>query len=249
MQEGLALIILAAGKGARMKSPLAKVLQPLAGKPLLRHALDTVKPLGARRSIVVVGFQAQRVMDEFADPGIEFVEQKEQLGTGHAAQQTEPALQDFDGCVLILCGDMPLIKSGTLERLIQKHEDSKADCTMLILKSETIKDFGRIVRDGDGNILKIVERKDATEEEKTIDELNAGIYCFRKKALFNALAALDNNNVQREYYLTDTIEYLVRTKKKIESIHTRDADEIFGINSKEDLERAERFFQAKGLSH
>lgn len=240
-EKSLAVIILAAGKGTRMKSPLAKVLQPLSGHPLLYYVLETVKELNADRVSVVVGFQAEEVKAAFPDPAIEFVEQKEQLGTGHAAQQTESCLADFAGDVLVLCGDMPLIKPATLKNLIKKHRDSQASCTLLTLKPKNgeIKDFGRILRNGDQSIIRIVENKDATPAEKKVDEYNSGVYCFDKGLFYKALIAVDNSNSQNEYYLTDTIQFFVKNKHSIQSVQTEDSDEIFGINSPEDMKKAE----------
>lgn len=241
-QKSLAVIILAAGKGTRMKSPLAKVLQPLSGKTLLHYVLETVEKLHADWVGVVVGFQADKVKSTFPDPKLEFVEQKEQLGTGHAAQQTEPCFKDFVGDILVLCGDMPLISAVTLENLIKKHRDSNAICTILTLKDNKgeIKDFGRILRDENQSVTRIVENKDATEQEKKIEEYNSGVYCFDKGLLYKALDALDNSNSQNEYYLTDTIKYFVENECLVQAVQTDDADEIFGINSPEDLKKAEQ---------
>ncbi len=241
-QKNLAVIILAAGKGTRMKSPLAKVLQPLSGKTLLHYVLETVAELDADRVGVVVGFQSEKVKAAFSDPKLEFVEQEEQLGTGHAAQQTESCFKDFEGDILILCGDMPLIRASTLKNLIKKHRQTQAVCTLLTLKDNKgeIKDFGRILRDKDQSIIRIVENKDATEQEKKVDEYNSGVYCFDKGLFYKALTAIDNNNSQNEYYLTDTIQYFVQNKRSVRSVQTDDSDEIFGINSPEDLKKAEQ---------
>jgi len=241
-QKKLAVIILAAGKGTRMKSSLAKVLQPLSGKTLLHYVLKTVAELNADRVGVVVGFQADKVKAAFPDPKLEFVEQKEQLGTGHAAQQTESCFKDFDGDILILCGDMPLIRAATLQNLIKKHRQSEAVCTILTLKDKKgkIKDFGRILRDRDQSITGIVENKDASDEEKKVDEYNSGVYCFDKSLFYKALLAVDNDNSQNEYYLTDTIEYFVQNKCSVQSMQTEDSDEILGINSPDDLNKAEQ---------
>jgi UDP-N-acetylglucosamine diphosphorylase/glucosamine-1-phosphate N-acetyltransferase len=241
-QKSLAVIILAAGKGTRMKSPLAKVLQPLCGKTLLDYVLETVEELNADRVGLVVGFQADKVKSAFPDPKLEYVEQKEQLGTGHAAQQTESCFQDFKGDILVLCGDMPLIRAATLKDLIKKHRDKEAVCTILTLKDNKgeIKDFGRIVRDESQAITRIVENKDATAQEKNIAEYNSGVYCFDKALFYKALSAIDNSNSQNEYYLTDTIKYFVENKCSVQSVQTDDSDEIFGINSPDDLKKAEQ---------
>ena len=244
MQEKeLAVVVLAAGKGRRMKSDLAKVLHLLSARPLLAYVLGTVSALKPQRRVVVVGHQAEAVKSAFTDPSINFVEQTEQLGTGHAVQQAEACLQDFEGDVLILCGDMPLMKSSTLEQLIRHHRKTVAGCTLLSLKTKETKDFGRVVRNSQGGVLGIVEHRDASAEEITIDEYNSGVYCFSKDILFKALGAIDNRNSQTEYYLTDTIDYLTRNGHDVQCVQTGEAAEIFGINSLEDLKVAETILQ------
>lgn len=237
--QNLAVVILAAGKGTRMKSDLAKVLHPLAGKPLLEHVLNQVSSLEPIRVILVVGYQADEVRQAISDPDIEFVFQEEQLGTGHAVIQSEKALDGFEGDVLVLCGDMPLIKSETLGFLLEAHRGKQAACTFLSLKAEGDKDFGRVIRNDSGDVLKIVEHKDATALEKTVDEYNSGVYCFQKGLLFKALTAIKPVNAQGEYYLTDTVQTLLESGHRVQAIPKKDANEILGINSIEDLNRAE----------
>ena len=238
-QQDLAVIILAAGKGTRMKSSLAKVLLPLAGHPLLHYTLDLSSKLNPVQTIVVVGHQADQVQQAFADRGVEFVLQHEQLGTGHAAKQAKEKLENFKGLVLVLCGDMPLIRPDTLLEMVAGHRASGAKCTVLTLKSDGLHDFGRIIRDEKGLILKIVEFKDASDVEKKVDEFNSGVYCFDSGLFFKALEHIDSNNAQNEYYLTDTIEYLVRKRYPVQATQTQNANEILGINSPDDLNRAE----------
>ncbi len=235
----LAVVILAAGKGARMKSTLAKVLLPLASRPMLSYVLDMAAPLQPARTIVIVGHQSEKVKAEFSGRSLEFVIQEEQLGTGHAIAQAKVALGSFHGTVLILCGDMPFLKTSTLDRLVNRRQETGAACALLSLKSNRKKDFGRIVRGEDGSILRIVENSDATAEEKLIDEYNSGVYCFDKNLLFKALDEIDNRNAQGEFYLTDTVEWARRENLKVESIQTEDGLELFGINSAEDLKEAE----------
>lgn len=239
-RQDLAVIILAAGKGTRMRSSLAKVLLPVAGRPVLHYVLDLSSRLNPVRTIVVVGYQADRVREAFADREVEFVVQSEQLGTGHAAQQAKEKLENFEGLVLVLCGDMPLIRSDTLSKMIAGHRASEAKCTVLTLKSSGCHDFGRIIRDGKGSILRIVELKDASEAEKIVDEFNSGVYCFDNRLFFKALEHVGPDNAQKEYYLTDTIEYLVRKGYPVQATQTQDANEILGINSPDDLNLAER---------
>ncbi len=235
----LAVVILAAGKGTRMQSDQAKVLHPVQSQPMLRHVLDTVAILKPARQVVVVGFDAEAVKAACKGYDAEFALQDQQHGTGHAVQQAQTVLADFKGEVLILCGDMPLMKSSTLLALVEQHQETGAACTLLVLKTEEPRDFGRVVHDPEGRVERIVEHRDATEEEKTIDEYNAGVYCFDKDILFKALGALDTNNAQAEYYLTDTIGRIHQEGLLIQSLQTHDALEVFGINSPEDLKRAE----------
>ena len=183
------------------------------------------------------------MQETFSKRGLEFVLQEEQLGTGHAAQQTEQSLNDFKGNILVLCGDMPLIKTETLERLLQQHKVMATKCSVLTLKSKAKHDFGRIIRDVDGSILKIVEHRDASPKEKIVDESNSGVYCFDKELFFKALSCLGDDNVQKEYYLTDTLEYAMKNGYPVASVQTEDTDEIFGINSPEDLKRAENLLE------
>ena len=223
-----------------MKSSLAKVLHPVAGHPLLHYVLDLSSKLKPARTIVVVGHQAEQVQDAFTDRDVEFVVQHEQLGTGHAAQQAKEKLENFKGLVLVLCGDMPLIRAGTLQKMIAGHKESGAKCTMLTLKSSGQHVFGRIIRDTKGQVLSIVEFKDASVAEKKVDEFNSGVYCFDNELFYKALEHVGSDNAQNEYYLTDTIEYLVRNQYPVQAIQTQDENEILGINSPDDLNRAEQ---------
>ncbi len=244
-KDHLAVVILAAGKGKRMKSDLPKVLHELGSKTLLSHVLETVKSLAPERTVIVVGHQAKKVESQFSDHNNEFVVQKEQLGTGHAVQQAQEVLENFEGNVLILCGDMPLLKESTLKNLIKSHENSSVECTLLSLKTKEPKDFGRIVRDVEGNVSRIVEFKDATEMEKAIDEYNSGVYCFNKSILFKILQSIDNKNSQSEFYLTDAIRLLTEGGNFVQCVQTNDDAEILGINSKADLKKAEEIFYSR----
>jgi UDP-N-acetylglucosamine diphosphorylase/glucosamine-1-phosphate N-acetyltransferase len=243
--KNLAVIVLAAGKGTRMKSSLAKVLQELNGKPLLNYVLDSLASLNSVLSIVVVGFQSEIVKKKFAGRGLLFVEQKEQLGTGHAAQQAKTTLRNFFGDVLIVCGDMPFIKPQTLVDLLNIHRMKQAACTVLTLKASGKKDFGRIIRDGNGMVSKITEYKDASIDEKKVDEYNSGVYCFDKVLFCKALESIGNNNTQKEYYLTDTIEYMVKNSFLVEALQIKDTVQLLGINTQEDLHLAEKIIMKK----
>jgi UDP-N-acetylglucosamine diphosphorylase/glucosamine-1-phosphate N-acetyltransferase len=244
-KKGLAVIVLAAGKGKRMKSPIAKVLQPLKNRPLLYYVLESLAPLNPDLSVLVVGVQSKVVRESFSDRGLIFVEQKEQLGTGHAAQQAQLALLDFSGDVLVVCGDMPLIKSQTLIDLVNKHREKRSACTVLTLKSSEKKDFGLVIRDEQGAVSKIVECKDASEDEKKVDEFNSGAYCFNKQLFFKGLYNTSNDNIQKEYYLTDTIAYLVSIGFIIETEQITDSTQLLGVNTQEDLYLVEKIMMGE----
>ncbi len=244
-KQDLAVVILAAGKGTRMQSPLPKVLIPIFGKPTLEYVLDIAEKLSPARTLLVLGFQANRIRKKISKRNLEFVLQEEQLGTGHAAYQTEKVMRNFEGNILVLCGDMPLINPETLERLLNQHTKMAAKCTVLTLKTKMNNDFGRIIRDDEGSILRIVEFRDASEKEKNVDEFNSGVYCFDKNLFFKALSSIGDNNLQKEYYLTDTIEYFVKSGYFVASLQTEDTEEIIGINSLDDLKQVERLVEKK----
>ncbi len=237
-------LILAAGKGTRMKSDLAKVLHVLNGRPLLYYSLDAAKKAGAEKIVAVIGHQADKVREEFAGSGCIFVEQNPQLGTGHAVLQAKDVLSDYDGLTVILCGDVPLLKAATISSLLNNHIAEKAMLSVLTTIPPPPHAYGRIVKDEKGNVLKIVEHKDATEEEKKIGEINTGIYCVDIKFLFHALGKVTNNNQQREYYLTDIVEIAVREGQKVKSFIASDYVEVMGINTLDELARAEKYLLA-----
>ena len=242
-KQDLAVVILAAGKGTRMQSPLPKVLIPIFGKPTLEYVLDIAEKLSPARTLLVLGFQANRIRKKISKRNLEFVLQEEQLGTGHAAYQTEKVMRNFEGNILVLCGDMPLINPETLERLLNQHTKMAAKCTVLTLKTKMNNDFGRIIRDDEGSILRIVEFRDASEKEKNVDEFNSGVYCFDKNLFFKALTYIDDDNIQKEYYLTDTLEYSVKIGCPVASVQIEDVDEIIGINTPDDLQRVEQLLK------
>jgi len=238
-------VILAAGKGTRMKSDKAKVLHVLNGKPLLYYSIEAAKAVGAGKIVVVIGHQADIVRKEFASSGCIFVEQKPQLGTGHAVLQAKDVLSGYDGLTVILCGDVPLLKPATIKSLVDNHVAEQAVVSVLTTIPPPPHAYGRIVKDDKGNVLKIVEHKDATEEEKKIGEINTGIYCVDTKFLFHALGKVTNNNQQKEYYLTDIVEIAVREGQKVKSFIASDYVEVMGINTLEELARAEKYLNQK----
>ena len=237
-------LILAAGKGTRMKSDLAKVMHVLNGKPLLYYSLAAAKEAGAEKIVVIIGHQADKIRDDFSNSGCIFVEQKPQLGTGHAVLQAKDILADYNGLTVILCGDVPLLKPATIKSLVDNHLAAKAVVSVLTTIPPPPHAYGRIVKDDKGNVLKIVEHKDATKDEKKIGEINTGIYCVDTKFLFYALGKITNDNQQHEYYLTDIVEIACLDGQKVKSFIVSDYIEVMGINTLEELSRAEKYLLA-----
>src|SRR6266404_7419827 len=237
----LDVIVLAAGQGKRMRSALPKVLHPLGGRPLLAHVLDTARALHARNTVVVHGHGAEAVRSAFADAGVQWVLQAEQLGTGHAVQQALPLLGG-DGQVLILYGDVPLVRVANLERLVQSAGDGVAVMTTEI---DDPRGYGRIVRNGSGRVERIVEEKDATPQQQTIREINAGLMALDARRLAGWLAKIGNRNAQKEYYLTDVVTLAVKDGVPVNAVKVPDASEVAGVNSKRELAALERAFQLR----
>ena len=240
----LIAVILAAGKGTRMKSSLPKVLHRVGGKHMLQHVLDAAKAAGAKRNIVVTGFGGEAVREAIGDQA-EFVTQEEQLGTGHAVLQAKPLLRDEGGTVMVLCGDTPLLTGDLLRKLYDAHRKAQAKATVLTAILPDPTGYGRIVHMADGTVEKIVEHKDATEEERNIREVNSGIYCFAAKELFEALGKVTNDNAQGEYYLPDVLEILRKQGEKIWAVPTDDYESTFGINSRSQLAQAEKILRQR----
>jgi len=247
MQEGFWTIILAAGKGKRMKSDLAKVLHPVGGIPMLNHPVAAARAAGSRKIVVVIGHQAERIRLLFGKDDLIFVEQRDQLGTGHAVLQTREVFRDYEGTIVILCGDVPLILPETVRALHDRHRSEGAIVTVLTTIPDKPAGYGRAVKADDGTVLRIVEDKDATPEEKRIREINTGIYCVESRFLFSALAGLGNCNAQGEYYLTDIVEIASRKGLRVTSALAADPMEVMGINTPEELETADRRLRIRGL--
>jgi len=236
----LSIVILAAGQGSRMKSALAKVLHPLAGKPLLQHVLDSARCLSPKELIVVYGHGGEQVRDAIDDKAITWAEQKQQKGTGHAVQQAMSTIAD-DRSVLILYADVPLISETTLAGLIKQVNETQM--ALLTVHLENPAGYGRIVRDVHGLVQSIVEEKDASDEQRKITEINTGILAVKANKLKQWLSKLKNNNAQGEYYLTDIIAMAVSDGMEVITTHPATVEEVMGINSRAELAQMERYYQ------
>ena len=237
----LAVIIMAAGKGTRMQSELPKVLHPANGHPLIEYVLDTALLLDPETIVLIVGHQAELVKKAVAGYRVTTALQEPQLGTGHAIMQAEAHLGNFEGEVLILSGDAPLVKASTLKKLIAFHRSANATATVLTAELSDPAGYGRVIRvEQSDSVLKIVEHKDATEEERAVREINSGVYAFNAALLFKALRQIGTNNAQKEYYLTDVFGICFQSGKKVCAFRTDNPDEILGINTPEQLIEAER---------
>ena len=237
-------VILAAGMGTRMKSKMPKVLHKVCGKPLSKWVIDASKAAGADKVCAVVGHKAETVKEVLGDV-CEFALQAEQKGTGHAVMQAIDVIKNSKGEVVILKGDTPLITAETINKAIEYHKNNGNQATVITAILDDATGYGRIVRDNDGSVLKIVEQKDASEEEKKINEVNSGMYVFDAQSLVYALDKITPNNAQGEYYLTDTLEILLSAGKKIGGYAISDNDEIRGINDRVQLNEAEKIMQKR----
>ena len=226
-------IVLAAGKGTRMKSDRSKVMHTIIDRPMLAYIIDALRAVSVERIVVIVGYQAESIKEAF--PDVEFALQQPQLGTGHAVMQATQ-LKDEDGDTLIINGDGPCIQPETLEKLFQTNQD--ASLTLLTSVLDDGAHYGRIVRDENSHVQAIVEAKDCTEEQKQICEINAGMYCFKNRDLFDNLDKLTTNNAQHEYYLTDLVKILANQGKVVKGLVVEDCDEVMGINDCVELHKA-----------
>jgi len=240
LNKSFAVIILAAGKGTRMKSDLPKVLHPINGMPMIEHVINTSKSIGASKIVTVIGYKSELIKKTVGGSGTKFALQKEQLGTGHAVKQCENVLSNFSGDIIVLSGDVPLISSQTLTDLLSNHNNSNNIATVLTAKVDDPHGYGRVIRTTNGNLEKIVEHKDANENELKIDEINSGIYVFDSKILFKMLPQVKNNNSQGEYYLPDVLTMILENKLKVGVEKTKNITEIQGVNTIEQLQQLEK---------
>ncbi|MCK5662042.1 MAG: bifunctional UDP-N-acetylglucosamine diphosphorylase/glucosamine-1-phosphate N-acetyltransferase GlmU [Thiotrichaceae bacterium] len=242
----LSIVILAAGKGSRMKSNKPKVIHDVAGKPMLQHVVDTSKFLNPDQIIIVIGHESEQVNDVMQGQNLIFVEQTEQLGTGHAVVQCNDELKPGND-ILVLYGDVPLIKRSTLEELINKGRNDNAVC-LLSFNAENPTGYGRIVREANGNVSAIVEQKDASEEILQIKESNSGILYMKGSEYEELLSDLDANNAQQEYYLTDVVKHAVRKNHNVEAVICDDETEVLGVNNQQQLAEVEAIYRNRAAN-
>ncbi len=238
----LKALILAAGKGTRMKSELPKVIHTVNGIPMVQKIIKELEKINIEENILILGHKREEILKKIGEAS--YVVQEEQLGTGHAIMQAKEKLKDYEGDVMILCGDTPLLKSSTLENMYKYHKNNNCTTTVLTAVYDNPFGYGRIIKEN-GNVIGIVEEKEASEEIKKIKEVNAGVYCCNAKELFNALDKIDNNNEKGEYYLTDIIGIQVKKGKKVSSFVLEDSKEILGVNSKVELAEASRILRER----
>lgn len=236
-------VILAGGKGTRMESDLPKVLHKVCGETMVHYTIKAAKDAGATDVIVVVGYNGQLVKREIVDV-VDFAEQHEQLGTGHAVMCAKNMI-GTEGDVVVLCGDTPLITAGTIRKLYELHKHEYNGVTVLSAILDDPTGYGRIIRDEDGRFLRIVEHKDCTEEELKVNEINSGMYVFNAEALSASLGLLTNDNAQGEYYLTDTVAIIKKSGLKINALPVDDVNEILGVNTIPQLKEAEEIMKAR----
>ncbi|RKD22801.1 UDP-N-acetylglucosamine diphosphorylase/glucosamine-1-phosphate N-acetyltransferase [Ammoniphilus oxalaticus] len=237
-------VVLAAGQGTRMKSKLYKVLHPVCGKPMVQHIVDRLGDILIDEVFVVIGHGAEQVKSQLGST-VQYVHQEQQLGTAHAVMMSSDYLEGKQGTTLVVTGDTPLITDETLQRLMERHNQTGASATILTSILEDATGYGRIIRNADGSVAKIVEHKDATDEERTAREINTGIFCFDNEKLFQALKKVDNQNAQGEYYLTDVIEILKGEGATISAYVTEDPQEGMGVNDRVQLSQVEQIMRKR----
>ncbi|OIR59421.1 UDP-N-acetylglucosamine diphosphorylase/glucosamine-1-phosphate N-acetyltransferase [Bacillus sp. FMQ74] len=237
-------VVLAAGQGTRMKSKLYKVLHPVCGKPMVEHVVDEALKLSLSKLVTIVGHGAEEVKKQLGDKS-EYALQAEQLGTAHAVKQAQPFLADEKGVTIVICGDTPLLTAETMEEMLKEHTQREAKATILTAVAEDPTGYGRIIRSENGAVQKIVEHKDASEEERLVTEINTGTYCFDNEALFRAIDQVSNDNAQGEYYLPDVIEILKNEGETVAAYQTGNFQETLGVNDRVALSQAEQFMKER----
>lgn len=239
-------IILAAGQSTRMNTRLPKVLHEVCGRPMLEWVIEACRAAGVTRHIIVVGYGKEQIIEMYrSTPDVEFVEQAQQRGTGHAVMCCRQQLQGFAGQTLVLCGDAPLIRTETLKVLIQKHSDENSAVTLATADMSDPTGYGRIVRDGYGNIQGIVEHNDCDQKQRQITEVNPGYFCFQTPLLLQALEKITPNNVKNEYYLTDALHILLHEGHKATAVTAVAAEDAMGVNNRQQLALVGKIMQAR----
>jgi bifunctional UDP-N-acetylglucosamine pyrophosphorylase/glucosamine-1-phosphate N-acetyltransferase len=241
----LALVLMAAGKGTRMRSRLPKVLHPVCGRPILMHALELGREIGAARRIVIVGTGEDEVRAAVAGQDVELVRQTEPLGTAHAALQARAALADHDGPVIVMNGDHPLYRARTLQALRETWESQKAGLAILVTEMPDPAGYGRVLRDASGRVARVVEENECSDTLRRVREVNLGAYIADARALFELLARVRNDNAKSEYYITDLIEIALATGHTVETSAAADWRESLGINTRRELARAEALLRER----
>lgn len=239
-------VILAAGHGTRMKSNLLKVLHPIGGKPMLGHVIDNCRSAGIGRIVLVVGVQKERVQDYLGD-SVEYAVQEPQLGTGHAVLMSEPLLRETSGDLLVLYGDNPFLSADAINHFLQAHRQAGVDASLLSAHVADPAMLGRIVRDDQGQFLRVVEYKDATPAERNITEINSGIYCFKLEWFWESLRQIRNDNAQNEYYLPDVLDVLRSSGRPIQAVAAASAEDVIGPNDRKQLAQAEAVYRQRIL--
>jgi bifunctional UDP-N-acetylglucosamine pyrophosphorylase / glucosamine-1-phosphate N-acetyltransferase len=240
IMENFAAIILAAGKGTRMKSEKCKVLHPVAGRPMILYTLDAVQSCKPHKVVIIIGHQGEHVKDALSHYEFEFALQEPQLGTGHAVQSSQTLFQNYSGDVLILCGDTPLITRDSLSKFLDFHKQNESKLSVLTGIASNPYGYGRIVRNASGQVLGIVEERDASEYQKTIHEVNTGIYLVNSELLFQLLGRIKANNSQQEYYLTDIVSEAIKDEITVFANILEDFSEASGINTRLELANASK---------
>lgn len=245
--DSIRVIIPAAGKGSRLKSisgDLPKAMFPVGNRPILTYVLENTSFINKENTYIVVGYGKDKVIDYLGD-GYNYVEQTQQLGTGHAVMECSKAFEGFEGSVLITFGDMPLFRYEEMEAMCLQHVESGADCTLMTAENESLKLWARVIRDGNGCFSRIVEGRDCTLEQAKIKELFSGVMVFNNKSLFSVLPEVGCSNVQKEYYVTEVPELMVKKGMRVETYFTEDGDDLRGINTPEDLEICEKILKKR----
>ncbi|MCB0279790.1 MAG: NTP transferase domain-containing protein [Calditrichaeota bacterium] len=239
----LATLIMAAGKGTRMKSELAKVLHKLNNKTMIEYVIEQAKSIESNPIVVIVGHQKDTVKDATQHLNVQYVDQDQQLGTGHAVMQAEELFSNIDCDILVLSGDVPLLSKKTLNSFYNYHRSEAAVASILTVEIENPDGYGRVLRNTDGSVKEIVEHKDASDEQRQVKEINSGIYIFNSRHLFNCLKLIKNNNSQGEYYLPDVVPLMLADSLKVVAMQSDNELEISGINTIEQLQDAEKILK------